>query len=77
MLKTSLVNGNRIFERVYICLKACKEGFNKGCRPLLGFDGCFLKGYCKGMLLAAIGIDANNSEFPVAWAVVEKENTSS
>jgi len=29
------------------------------------------------MLLAAIGIDPNNSQYPVAFAVVEKENTSS
>ena len=75
LIKTSLVDGKRVFERVYICLKACVDGFNKGCRPLLGFDGCFLKGYTKGMLLAAIGIDSNNSLFPVAYAVVEKENT--
>ena len=66
-----------MFERVFISLKACKDGFNKGCTPILGFDGCFLKGYCKGMLLAAIGIDPNNSQYPVAFAVVEKENTSS
>ena len=76
LLKTSLIDGKRVFERVYICLKACKDVFNKGCMPLLGFDGCFLKGYTKGMLLAAIGIDANNSQFPVAFAVVEKENTN-
>ena len=75
LLKTSLIDGKRVFERVYICFKACKDGFNKGCRPLLGFDGCFLKGYTQGMLLAAIGIDSNNSQFPVAFAVVEKENT--
>jgi hypothetical protein len=29
LLKTSLVNGKRMFERVYICLKACKEGFRR------------------------------------------------
>ncbi|KAM6564850.1 hypothetical protein CsatB_009362 [Cannabis sativa] len=40
-------------------------------------DGCFLKGYCKGVLLAAIGVDGGNSIFPVAYAVVEKETTSS
>lgn len=66
-----------MFERAYICLKACKDGFKDGCRPLLGFDGCFLKGYTHGMLLAAIGIDPNNSQYPVAYAVVEKENTQS
>jgi len=54
ILKTDLVDDKILFQRVYICLNACKEGFNRGCRPLLGFDGCFLKGYCKGMLLAAV-----------------------
>ncbi|XP_030509786.1 uncharacterized protein LOC115724609 isoform X1 [Cannabis sativa] len=77
ILKTRLIDGKRVFERVYICLKACKDGFNKGCRPLIGLDGCFLKGYCKGMLLAAVGIDPNNSQFPIAYAIVEKENTDS
>uniref|UniRef100_A0A803QCI4 Uncharacterized protein n=1 Tax=Cannabis sativa TaxID=3483 RepID=A0A803QCI4_CANSA len=74
ILKTRLQEGERVFERVYICLKACKDGFNKGCRPLLGLDGCFLKGYCRGILLAAIGIDPNNSQFSVAYAIVENEN---
>lgn len=77
ILQTSLVEEKRVFERVYICLKACKDGFNKGCRPLISLDGCFLKGYCKGMLLAAIGIDPNNSQFPIAYAIVQKENTDS
>ncbi|XP_062085284.1 uncharacterized protein LOC133791371 [Humulus lupulus] len=75
ILKTRMENDKRIFERVYICLKSCKDGFLKGCRPLMGLDGCFLKGYCKGMLLAAVGIDGNNSMFPIAYAVCEKENT--
>ncbi|XP_062073816.1 uncharacterized protein LOC133778028 isoform X1 [Humulus lupulus] len=77
ILKTRIEGDKRYFERVYICLQACKEGFNRGCRPLIGVDGCFLKGYCKGMLLAAIGIDAVNAMFPIAYAVVEKENKSS
>uniref|UniRef100_A0A803PCL0 Uncharacterized protein n=1 Tax=Cannabis sativa TaxID=3483 RepID=A0A803PCL0_CANSA len=76
LIKTNLVNEKRVFERVYICLAACKVGF-KYCRPIIGLDGCFLKGYCKGMLLATIGIDANNSMFPLAYTVVEKENTDS
>lgn len=77
LLKTTLLSdGQCIFERVYICYKACKEGLYMECRPLLAFDGCFLKGYCKGMLLAAVGIDANKSQFSVAFAVVEKENTA-
>ncbi|XP_062089370.1 uncharacterized protein LOC133795917 [Humulus lupulus] len=76
IIKSNMVEGKRIFERVYICLKACKEGFRSGCRPLIGLDGCFLKGYCKGFLLAAVGIDATNSMYPIAYVVCEKENTN-
>ncbi|XP_025700415.1 uncharacterized protein [Arachis hypogaea] len=32
-----------IFEKMYICLDACKKGFLAGCRPLIGLDGAFLK----------------------------------
>lgn len=45
-----------------------------GCGPVLGIDGCFLKGLVKGELLTAIGRDGNDQMFPVAWAVVEAEN---
>ncbi|CAI9288651.1 unnamed protein product [Lactuca saligna] len=44
------------------------------CRRVIGVDGCFLKGICRGQLLAAMGRDANNHIFPIAWAVVEVEN---
>ncbi|XP_062119248.1 uncharacterized protein LOC133832997 [Humulus lupulus] len=74
-LKTYLVNGRRTFQRIYICLKACRDGWLGGCRPLIGLDGCFLKGYCRGILLATVGIDGNNSMFPIAYCVAEKENT--
>ncbi|XP_074300032.1 uncharacterized protein LOC141631231 [Silene latifolia] len=66
-----------IFKRFYICLKACKEGFITGCRPILGVNGCHLRGVYPGMCLVAVGIDANNNIFPVAWAVVEVENRES
>ncbi|XP_060972424.1 uncharacterized protein LOC115704296 [Cannabis sativa] len=62
------------FWRLYCCFSACKNGFNAGCRPLIGLDGCFLKGYYEGILLSAVGIDANNCMFPIAYAVVDSEN---
>ncbi|XP_062117237.1 uncharacterized protein LOC133831059 [Humulus lupulus] len=65
------------FERLYVCLAACKLGFLAGCRPLVGLDGCHIKGHHQGQLLAAVGIDGNNSFFPVAYAVVESENKDS
>jgi len=49
----------------------------EGCRRVIGIDGCFLKGPLKGELLSAIGRDANNQIYPIAWAVVEYENKDS
>ncbi|XP_057523892.1 uncharacterized protein LOC130803708 [Amaranthus tricolor] len=63
-----------LFQRMYICLTACKEGFVAGCRPIIGVDGAHLKGKFPGVLLTAVGKDANNNIFPIAWAVVETEN---
>ncbi|XP_062119283.1 uncharacterized protein LOC133833037 [Humulus lupulus] len=76
-IQTKLVDRKRIFERCYICLKACKDGFINGCRPIIGLDGCFLKGYYKGILKTTIGIDGTNSIFPIAYAIAAKENTNS
>ncbi|XP_072088064.1 uncharacterized protein [Arachis hypogaea] len=69
--------GCPLFNRLYISLDACKKGFKAGCRPLIGLDGCLLKGYFGGHLLSAVGLDANNSFFVIAFAVVESENSDS
>lgn len=66
-----------VFQKIYICISAIKEGFSAGCRKIVGLDGCFLKGLVKGQLLVAVGRDGNNQMFPIAWAVVEKETTES
>ncbi|XP_031378968.1 uncharacterized protein LOC116194318 [Punica granatum] len=65
------------FERLYICLKACKRGFQEGCRPIIGLDGYFLKCYYGDQLLSVISQDGNNSFFIIAYAVVEVECTES
>ncbi|WVZ93287.1 hypothetical protein U9M48_039281 [Paspalum notatum var. saurae] len=62
-----------VFQRFYVCFKACKQGFLAGCRKVIGLDGCFFKGACSGVLLCAVGRDANNQIYPIAWAVVEME----
>ncbi|XP_061364416.1 uncharacterized protein LOC133307878 [Gastrolobium bilobum] len=62
-----------IFDRMYICLDACKKGFKAGCRPLIGLDGCFLKGYYGGQLLSVVGEDANKQFYVIAYAVVDSE----
>jgi hypothetical protein len=53
-----------------------KDRFKIGCRKGIGHAGCFFKGVCQGELLCAIGRDAKNQMYLMAWAVVEKETTN-
>jgi hypothetical protein len=69
--------GGMFFQRMYVCFNACKMAFVSSCRPLIGLDGCFLKGRYGGHLLSAIGKDANNQMIPIAFAVVEAETKDS
>ena len=54
-----------------------KAGFLRGCRPIIGLDGCHQKGRFEGQILFAITRDANDNIFLVAFAVVEQENKDS
>lgn len=65
------------FQRMYICLYACKAGFKYGCRPIICLDACHLKGEYGGQLLCAVGTDGNDDMFPIAYAAAEAENKSS
>ena len=67
-------DGVKYFRRFYVCFKNFKDGWIRGCRRVIGLDGCFLKGQVKGELLTAIGRDADNHVYPIAWAVVDVEN---
>ncbi|WVZ77076.1 LOW QUALITY PROTEIN: hypothetical protein U9M48_024978 [Paspalum notatum var. saurae] len=48
-----------------------------GCRRVIGLDGCWFKGANNGELLCAIGRDANNQMYPIAWAAVATETYDS
>jgi hypothetical protein len=65
------------FMRFYVCFDACKKGFLARCMKVIGLDGCFFKGLTNGELLCALGRDANNQMYPIAWAVVERETKDS
>ncbi|XP_076932750.1 uncharacterized protein LOC143598412 [Bidens hawaiensis] len=65
------------FFRLFMCFDGLKKGFLASCRKVLCLDGCFLKTFLGGILLAAVGRDANNQMYLVAWAVVEGENNDS
>ncbi|CAN1122964.1 hypothetical protein LINPERHAP1_LOCUS6901 [Linum perenne] len=62
------------FKRMYCCLGACKEGFLASCRRIICIDGCFLKTEVGGQLLTAVGLDANDGVYPIAYAAVNTEN---
>jgi len=46
-------------------LKACKDSFISFC-PIIGLDGCLLKGKYGGELLTTIGRDDNDQMLPIA-----------
>ncbi|XP_075074521.1 uncharacterized protein LOC142162109 [Nicotiana tabacum] len=64
-----------VFNSFYVCFYAMKKGWSEGCRSIIGLDGCFLKGICKGQLFVAVSKDGNNQMFPIAWAIIEVENS--
>ena len=65
------------FERLYIRFEVQMQGFHNCCRPIIGLDGCHLKGVYGGQLLSAVGRDGNNNLFPISLAVVEAETKDS
>nr|KAJ0213175.1 hypothetical protein LSAT_V11C400215600 [Lactuca sativa] len=70
-------DGKNYYSKFYVCFDALKKGWKEGCRKIIGLDGCFLKGICKGELLCDVGRDANNGIYHIAWVVVcvkNKEN---
>ncbi|CAN1345696.1 hypothetical protein LINPERPRIM_LOCUS40482 [Linum perenne] len=65
-----------IFQRVFWSFAPCIIGFNH-CLPVIQVDGTFLKGKYKGTLLVATAIDGNRQIMPLAFTIVESENTRS
>ncbi|KAL4349871.1 hypothetical protein AHAS_Ahas10G0085300 [Arachis hypogaea] len=70
-------DSNPIFLRIYVYFDVCKKRFVSGCRPIIGLDVTFIRGYYGRQLLTAIGQDANNHIYPIAYAIVESENKES
>jgi hypothetical protein len=63
------------FHGLFFCVNAARLGFLEGCRPFIGLDGCFIKLTTGAQILVATGRDGNNNMYPIAWAVVAKEDT--
>ncbi|KAI5324659.1 hypothetical protein L3X38_033732 [Prunus dulcis] len=62
---------------MYVCFTGCRQGFLDGCRPIMGVDGCHVKGSYLGQILTAVGMDGNNGSFPIAYAVFEIKSKQS
>ncbi|XP_028096999.1 uncharacterized protein LOC114296866 [Camellia sinensis] len=63
------------FCRFFVSFVVCIFWYNS-CRPLLFFDGTFLKGKYKSQLLATMAKDGNNGLFLVTFAIVDSETTT-
>ncbi|PKI44280.1 hypothetical protein CRG98_035354 [Punica granatum] len=75
MFKKAVIHYNIAIGRVFKFVKNDNEkGFKVGCMPLIGLDGCFLKGYFGGQLLSAIAQDDNQHFYVIAVAIVEQES---
>ncbi|KAF6157873.1 hypothetical protein GIB67_031350 [Kingdonia uniflora] len=68
-------DGNPKFTDMCISFKVALDGFTKGCKPILGLDGCFLKGKYGGQCLSIISLDTNNGLFPIALFICTKMTT--
>ncbi|CAA7052253.1 unnamed protein product [Microthlaspi erraticum] len=65
--------GVDMFDCFYICFDEFRTTWKNCCRPVIGLDGCFLKWELNGDLLSAVGRNADNRMYPIAWAVVRGE----
>ncbi|KAK3195520.1 hypothetical protein Dsin_026830 [Dipteronia sinensis] len=68
-----LLDKTSTFQRMFVSFEAQKKSFLMGCRPFLGIDGCHLKGPYGGVILSRIGLDANNSLYPLAYCICKGE----
>jgi hypothetical protein len=66
---------NPRFYGMFISFSAQIEGFLAGCRPFFGLDGCFVKLANGAQVLAATARDGSNNMYPLAFGVVNKEDT--
>jgi hypothetical protein len=67
------VNGKIHFNRFFMALKPCIDGFRSGCRPYLSIDSTALNGRWRGHLASCTALDGHNWMFPVAIGFIDSE----
>ena len=56
-----LLPGMPYFQRLYMCLEACKRGFLAACRPIIGLGACHLKTKLGGHLITVVARDPSKN----------------
>jgi hypothetical protein len=73
-IDTTTVAGEVHFNKLFIALKPCIDGFLNGCRPYISIDSTHLNGKWNGQLAVVTALDGHNWMFPVAYGFIESEN---
>ncbi|KAI3909355.1 hypothetical protein MKW98_007879, partial [Papaver atlanticum] len=62
------------FRYSFMALGVCIQAFRDSLRPIIAVDGTILTGKRGGTLLVAVGVDANEQNYPIAFGIVDSEN---
>ncbi|KAL4379409.1 hypothetical protein GQ457_02G040590 [Hibiscus cannabinus] len=72
-LQGDVIHGKRVFKKLFWAFNACIEGF-PFCKRMIQVDGTWLYGKYGHILLLAVAQDGDSNIFPIAFAIVEKED---
>lgn len=70
-----VTNDDKTFRGLFVAFQATMFGFLNGCRPLLFLEASYIRSDYQEILLTATAVDGNDGFFPVAFAVVDVENS--
>ncbi|KAL8136072.1 hypothetical protein AgCh_010608 [Apium graveolens] len=70
-----IINDDKTFRGFFVSFQATVCGFLNGCRPLLFLEASHIRSEYQEILLTATAVDGNDGFFPVAFAVVDVENS--
>ncbi|KAI3864592.1 hypothetical protein MKX03_017049, partial [Papaver bracteatum] len=62
------------FRYSFMVLGVCIQAFRDSLRPIIVVDGIILTGKRGGILLVAVGVDANEQNYPIAFGIMDNEN---
>ncbi|KAK8510047.1 hypothetical protein V6N12_035370 [Hibiscus sabdariffa] len=72
-LQGDVIHGKRVFSKLFWAFNACIEGF-PFCKRMIQVDGTWLYGKYGHILILAVAQDGDSNIFPIAFAIVEKED---